>query len=629
MQVQTLGRYRVLKELGRGAMGRVLLAHDPEIDRQVAIKTIQIFASLPEGERLQARQRFLREARSTGKLLHPGIVTLFDVGEEEGVPYLAMEYVVGTTLDAFCSKDSLLPVETVVEIGAKLAEALAFAHATGIVHRDVKPANVMRVGGTEVKIMDFGLAKSAETQLTHDGSLLGTPNYMSPEQIRGEEIDGRSDLFSLAVLVYEMLTGEKPFPGDSISAVLYRIVNERPAAPSPQSERVPQPVAAFLDRALAKRAQDRFASGNEFAAALRRAHQAGREKPPAAGAPAPRTKAPIPPPPPVRPAAARRWPYFVGALGVAALVALGLALQGSLGGGRTPAPVVPVSLEARVRTDPPGLPVALDGKPVEAGIARFSPTAPFGTLTATAGCRTASHALDASDQGREIVLVPDPTTAAVLVDPGVSGATLTLDGKEAGTSPASLTLDLCKESRIEVTAAGYRAASTVVPAGATPTDARTLAAAIRLEAIPKGTLVLPKTRTPVTFFVDGKEVRAGGGIELFEGTHELRASNEESLVDVSTSFEVKGNEEVRPRLAIPPLATLVIQAFPPNCQAYVKRKGGEWIPLDDTPVRRDVAAGSYVVKVAFVPTGESRELEVTLAPGANPPLKFAFRRPGR
>ena len=214
MQPEQLGRYRIVKELGRGAMGRVFLAHDPEIDRSVAVKTIQIFSALPEHERAEARERFLREARSAGKLMHPGIVTLFDVGETEGLLYLAMEYVEGTTLDHFCVAENLLPVRSVVELVAGAADALDYAHHAGIVHRDIKPANLMRSGEQSVKIMDFGLALPAAGSLTQESVLRGTPSYMSPEQIRGATLDGRSDLFSLGVVLYELLTGERPFAGD-------------------------------------------------------------------------------------------------------------------------------------------------------------------------------------------------------------------------------------------------------------------------------------------------------------------------------------------------------------------------------------------------------------------------------
>src|SRR4030095_3155673 len=155
-------------------------------------------------DRVSARDRFLREARSAGKLLHPGIVTIFDVGEEEGAPYLAREFIEGEPLDPLCGEEELAPVPVVVALVAAAADALGFAHERGIIHRDIKPANLMRTGERSVKIMDFGLAKSATTSMTHDGALLGTPNYMSPDQVPGDALDGRSDLFSLGVVCYEM-----------------------------------------------------------------------------------------------------------------------------------------------------------------------------------------------------------------------------------------------------------------------------------------------------------------------------------------------------------------------------------------------------------------------------------------
>jgi protein kinase-like protein len=194
MQPRTLGRYEILGELGRGAMGRVLLAYDPQIDRKVAIKVVQGLVPLDDA----ARARFLGEARSAGRLLHPGIVTLFDAGETERTPYLAMEYVQGDSLDRFCAPDALLPVPVVVELVARAAEALGYAHRSGVVHRDIKPANLMRVDDSIVKIMDFGLAGGAEAGLGSEGGLLGSPSYLAPEQIRGGAVDGRGDLFSAA-----------------------------------------------------------------------------------------------------------------------------------------------------------------------------------------------------------------------------------------------------------------------------------------------------------------------------------------------------------------------------------------------------------------------------------------------
>ena len=287
MQSRTLGRYQIVKELGRGAMGRVFLADDPKIQRKVALKTVQAFAALPESERAEKRDRFLQEARAAGRLLHPGIVTLFDVGEVDHVLFLAMECVEGTTLDPFGKKDGLLPVKTVCELVAGIAESLDYAHGQGVVHRDIKPANLMRVGETSVKIMDFGLARAVEGQVAEDGALLGTPSYMSPEQIRGEAVDGRSDLFSLAVVLFELLTGEKPFPGDSISSIIYRIVNEPSRDASVIHGRVPAELDEFVRQALSKRPEDRYPTGEAFAAALREASGQldAREALPAAAVP--------------------------------------------------------------------------------------------------------------------------------------------------------------------------------------------------------------------------------------------------------------------------------------------------------------------------------------------------------
>jgi hypothetical protein len=364
-------------------MGRVFLAFDPEIQRRVAIKTINIFASLPDNERAEARTRFMREIRAAGQLLHPGIVTIFDVGEERGLPYLAMEYVHGHTLDEFCKAGSLMPEKTAVEAVARTAEALDFAHASGIVHRDIKPANVLRIGDTAVKIMDFGLAKDPQAAMTQDGALLGTPSYMSPEQIRGEVVDGRSDLFSLGVVLYELLTGEKPFAGESVSSVLYRIVHDEPRDASMVHERVPAPLAEFLKRALAKSPDDRYQTGNQFASALRRAAEnlepgkTTETEPVAEAAAAPGTAqahAPavasevVPetsiPPPVTRKKRSSIVPWVLLAAiviaGAAAVYVLKLHEQWF----PWLAPPPPTTFEVTVRTEPAGLPVTLDGEPL-------------------------------------------------------------------------------------------------------------------------------------------------------------------------------------------------------------------------------------------------------------------------
>lgn len=249
---KTYGRYEVVRLLGKGAVGEVYLAKDPALDRLVAIKTLPSLAALPPGERREVAARFTREARAAAGLTHPNIVTIYDVGEQDGVPYMAMEYLEGTTLDRHTRRGHLLPPQKVLEIGIQAAVALARAHAAGIVHRDVKPANLVLLPDGTVKITDFGLAKDPGTGLTAQDDILGTPNYMAPEQIAGRTIDGRADLFSLAVTLFELLTGELPFPGDSVSSVLYRIVNEPPRKLRDVAPDLPEDLERLLERMMAK-----------------------------------------------------------------------------------------------------------------------------------------------------------------------------------------------------------------------------------------------------------------------------------------------------------------------------------------------------------------------------------------
>jgi serine/threonine protein kinase len=639
--VESLGRYRIDKELGRGAMGQVFLAYDPQIERRVAIKTIQIFAQLPEADRQQARDRFLREARSAGKLLHPGIVTVFDVGEAGGVPYLAMEFVEGQTLDAFCREDTLLPVPVVVSLIAAAADALAFAHERGIVHRDVKPANLMRVGETRAKIMDFGLAKSPATQMTHDGALMGTPSYMAPEQVRGDALDGRADLFSLAVVLYEMLIGEKPFGGDSVSSVLYRIVHEAPKDPALRLDRVPAPLAAFLQTALSKNPGDRFPDGKAFAEALQQSGRAStpipRMKPaPGASLPDPEPHAPKPssarparpahrPPPAPTPPRRSLVPYVVlAALAVAGIATAVIFVQ------RRGGVAAPPLVEARVRTEPPGIAIRFDGATLTGNVVKFAAAGPFGVLTAAQGCREAKHRLDAADAGSEIVLVLDPQRAPVPVDAGRAGAAVTVNGSPAGATPVTLDLDLCRDNAVVAQAEGFRPATVTIPKGATPLEARNAAAALKLLSIPTGRLMLPATRFPVRFLVDGKPVeRNGRGVEVPAGTHEVRAVNDDHFVEVAGTVDVPEGGSAAPSFTVPPLAGLTVQTFPPNAETSLKKGSSAWRTIGETPLRIEVGAGRYTLRVRSPLTDEMREQEIELRAGPNPPIRVAFGRGGR
>jgi serine/threonine-protein kinase len=243
-----IGRYEILSEIGQGAMGTVYQARDPLIERTVAIKTVSIEHLQREG----AESRFLREAQSAGRLSHPNIVTIYDVGEADGLAYIAMEYLSGTTLRDLMHRRPM-PLDLALDTVTQMAEALAFAHEHGVVHRDVKPSNVVVTGQRgRIKLTDFGIAHLLNSDHTQTGQMLGSPRYMSPEQAMGREIDGRSDIFSLGAVLYEMLTGHYAFDGDSLPSILYRVINEAPMAATALRPQLPAGLSVLLARMLHK-----------------------------------------------------------------------------------------------------------------------------------------------------------------------------------------------------------------------------------------------------------------------------------------------------------------------------------------------------------------------------------------
>jgi len=266
-----LGRYEIVAELGRGAMGTVFRARDPKIDRTVAIKTISVSAS-SKHDAEHYRQRFFREAQAAGRMSHPGIVTIYDVGEDETThtPFIVMECVEGNSLDRWVAMASTgrLSRDIALKLLRQIAEALDYAHRQGIVHRDIKPANIMVTAEGQSKIADFGIAKLAMAETTLPGHVVGTPAYMSPEQLNGKAVDGRSDLFSLGVIAYWLLTGVKPFDGDTFTEICVQVVTKDPAPPSEIAPGLNIDFDYVLSRALAKDVAMRYQSGKELAADL-------------------------------------------------------------------------------------------------------------------------------------------------------------------------------------------------------------------------------------------------------------------------------------------------------------------------------------------------------------------------
>jgi len=295
------GRYELREEMGRGAMGVVYQGHDPVIGRDVAVKSLHLSEAGTGMSREELVSRFQTEARAAGALTHPNIVMVYDAGEENGVFYITMELVKGRSLQALLDARQSFPLARVLRIMEQVGSALDYAHQRNVIHRDIKPANLMLTENDTVKITDFGTAKILQFGTAQTTHVMGTPSYMSPEQVKGKPVDGRSDIFSLGVILYELSTGEKPFPGQNISTVIYKIVNEDPIPPRMLDSSIPAALSAVITRALAKEPSQRFETCHDMLEALRNYHKTAEAEPPAKPSagnarPAPVTR-PVEPPP--------------------------------------------------------------------------------------------------------------------------------------------------------------------------------------------------------------------------------------------------------------------------------------------------------------------------------------------
>ena len=278
-----LGRYQVEKELGKGAMGVVYLGKDPKIGRVVAIKTMALSQEFDADELQDVKDRFFREAETAGRLNHPYIVTIFDAGEEHDLAYIAMEFLKGKDLAPYIKPDNLLPLPKVMSIVARVAEALSYAHTNNVVHRDIKPANIMyELESDTVKVTDFGIARITDSSKTKTGMVLGTPSYMSPEQLSGKKIQGSSDLFSLGVTLYQMSCGHLPFSGDSMAQLMFKIANEPHVDILTRNADLPPCLVEIVNKALAKQPEDRYQTGDELAQAIRACMAGGGDAAPKA-----------------------------------------------------------------------------------------------------------------------------------------------------------------------------------------------------------------------------------------------------------------------------------------------------------------------------------------------------------
>jgi len=429
MTPDTIGRYQIVRELGRGAMGVVYEARDPNIGRVVALKTIRLDAT-NANQAEEITQRFRNEARMAGSLNFPNIVTVHDAGEQDGLLYIAMEFIEGQTLQALLAQRRTLPVREAIGIVRQVCSALDFAHAKGVIHRDVKPGNVMLASHGLVKITDFGIARAGEA-MTMTGQVLGTPNYMSPEQVRGKPLDGRSDLFSVGVMLYEMLTGERPFEGQNITTIMYKIVHERAIPPSEIDSSIPRALSAIVEKSLAKSPDERYQTGADLVNAL---ENFGTGATSAYTAPTTAVTANVPTTAPTStptlpPPAPRSWtPWRIALSGIRVL-----------------AFVVLISLLVHYYRREPSPSQAITSPPSQTQTATAAPAQPpVPAAPATPTDNSAAHASHPAKAPEVVQLQPSPSrpaadVAQMQVNSSPPGAAVLLDGNPTGkTTPAEL-----------------------------------------------------------------------------------------------------------------------------------------------------------------------------------------------
>jgi predicted Ser/Thr protein kinase len=678
MSLKQLGRFEIIREIGKGAMGQVFLASDPKIQRNVAIKTIVLPPGTSEEEARETSQRFLREAQAAGKILHPNIVTIFDVGEDGGVSFIAMEYIEGDSLDKFTRPGSILSPRRVLEAIEQAGAALDYAHQQNIIHRDIKPANLMMLKNGVLKVTDFGLAKNPSANLTQAGVLLGTPSYMSPEQIQGQDLDGRSDLFSLGVVLYELLTGVRPFEGDSISTIIYRVLYEDARPPAAHNPALPPEINAILERALDKEPDRRYQLGSDLAADLAKAFaglppetlsrpfpgtaRAAASRTPTAvtvartgrGAPGRRGEAArgrrVPGAealPSSEPGFAARHSLKIAAVAVIAVLAVvffprlvnrserdaapggrGVESASVAGGGPSLAAAGGAGMvSVEVSTIPHGGTIRLDSTPLAVPrvvLALSDPKAH--DIVAEAGCRRAVAEMTAADLASfkgNLVMELKPRQEEVMIASEPPGARIRLNGHDTGKqTPAVLALDGCEERSLELTREGYRPwKATYTPEDRFDVMLESLKK-VRLEEVPAGHL---RIRKPPEYDLDvyagDKRIgKAGELLTLPEGKYALTFKNEKLFVKETAQATVEGGKEITPVITFPALGTLTVQAQPSNCKVFV-----DGVYVDVTPVLElPIASGGHRVKVVFVPNGAEQEVAVAVSGGKNALVTVKF-----
>ena len=621
-QPETFGRFKVIRTVGRGGMGMVYLAEDPVIKRQVAIKVVKAEAGLADDELEELQTRFTREFQSAGNLQHPNIVTVFDVGTEGDSPYFAMEYLPGEDLADILKSDRVLSFKEIAEYANKICGALDFAHDNGVVHRDIKPANILIARDGEPKITDFGVAKLQSTNLTRTGTVVGTPSYMSPEQVTGQQVSGVSDQFSVAVILYQMLTGELPFTGENPTTILYKIVHETPVRPHEKKQSLPAQIDQVLLRALEKKAEARYPRCIDFANAVREAlgvaaqeldlafdrpdstlqmrHQRSR----------------------VRKKEKSKKPLIIGAI-VAAVVAAGAAgfffLGDSIPGIGGPAAVQSVTRTLDIQADQGGAEIWMNG--VSTGLfvpAELAIEEPAGSelqlelrreghvvagrsFTVDPAMATEWRAQESALPAETFEVTTRPAGAKVFIN----------DEQIEGTTPAEiqLTPGLEYEVRVELAQFHAEATSFTYPDG--------LAEDIRDSGkihFPLRTVIPPGSLKIAAGY--SLRVRAGGrsygpsqnhNIRLGPDTYEVHLTSDEVFLDLKRQVTLASNQEVV--LDVPAAIEVRVAAQPGNCKVSINDR-----MIDETPFSQSMIPGSYRFKFEWPALGEERTVTQTITP---------------
>lgn len=638
------GRYQIVSELGRGSMGIVYRGFDPLIGRTVAIKTMLV-EGLPPAEFEEYKARFQREAQAAGILTHPNIVTVYDFGEDNGVLYLAMELLSGKSLQAMVEEQNILPLETIIPMYEQVCSALDHAHRNNVIHRDMKPANIMILESGLVKVTDFGIAKIMSMGMTQAGQILGTPNYMSPEQVKGRGVDGRSDIFALGVILYELVTGEKPFSGQNITTVIYKIINENPISPRELDATIHPGLSYVISKALAKNPEERYQTCRDLAEDLKNYKNLGGATAPSATVvirvpplQAPPTDRPAPPA--GRPAVSREAPAKTaarpmfaqvvspqraktGGSSLAAWVVFFLLLAVCAGGGTyyylvyRPAQLGPKVGQLSVAANVPGARITLDGKSDPRWVTPYAfPELPVGShviVFSKEGYQDLRQTAEITEGGTSTISAnlveraPPAATAILTVTSNVSGADITLDGQ---THPSWVTpytfLDVAEgEHKIVVSKRGYsEVEQTLTVRGEKPitfpvnlTEVERTSTTTQTPAAPKfGQLVVTSNVPGATITVDGKTqdgwVTPHTFSRLSAGRHSVVVSIA-GYGDVQRVLVVEGGRTstVNANLTVPS-GVIVVQTIPEGAEVLIDGRS-----YGASPVEQVVNVGQHTYEV--------------------------------